>query len=105
MASGLRIDKLLFFLRLAKTRGLAQQWAETGHIRVNGRRVERAAHAIAVGDVLTVPLGERVAILRVLALPVRRGPATEARTCYERLDETLDAPAASPLAATDSRID
>lgn len=105
MAMGLRIDKLLFFLRLAKTRGLAQQWTAAGHIRVNGRRVERASHAIAPGDIVTIPLGTRVAVLRVLALPARRGPAEEARACYERLDETLDAPAASPLAACDSPID
>jgi len=37
-----RIDKLLWFLRLAKTRGVAQAMAEEGHIRVNGRRVDRA---------------------------------------------------------------
>lgn len=98
----MRIDKLLYFLRLAKSRSLAQQWAETGHIRVNGRRVERASTGISPADVLTLPLGSQVAVVRVLALPARRGPATEARACYERLDETLDAPAASPLAATDS---
>ncbi|MDE2562923.1 MAG: RNA-binding S4 domain-containing protein [Sphingomonadales bacterium] len=98
----MRIDKLLFFLRLARTRGLARQWAEAGHIRVNGRRVERASAPVAPGDVLTLPLGDHVAVLRLLALPARRGPAAEARSCYERLDEMLDAPAASPLAANDS---
>jgi len=98
----MRIDKLLFFLRIAKTRGVAQQWAEAGHIRLNGRRVERASTGVSIGDVLTLPLGDSVVVLRVLALPVRRGPATEARACYTRLDETLDAPAASPLAATNS---
>lgn len=102
----MRIDKLLWFLRLAKSRKLAQQWAETGHIRRNGNRVDRAAQAVAVGDVLTVPLGAHVIAFRVLALPVRRGPAPEAQACFVRLDtpaaskpeETLDAPASSPLA-------
>jgi ribosome-associated heat shock protein Hsp15 len=45
MAAGLRIDKLLWFLRLARTRALAQDWAQAGHIRLNGRRVERAHQA------------------------------------------------------------
>ena len=105
----MRIDKLLWFLRLAKSRGLAQQWAETGHIRRNGQRVERSAQAVAVGDVLTLPLGTRTTAFRVLALPVRRGPAPEAQACYVRLDtnlnenpdETLDASASSPLARPD----
>jgi ribosome-associated heat shock protein Hsp15 len=38
----MRIDKLLWFLRLAKTRSVAQAMAEAGHIRVNGRRIDRA---------------------------------------------------------------
>lgn len=106
----MRIDKLLWFLRLAKSRSLAQQWAEAGHIRRNGRRVERSAQAVAVGDVLTVPLGVRSIAIRVLMLPVRRGPVPEALACYLRLDamlpkmadtkpeEMLDVPASSPLA-------
>jgi hypothetical protein len=43
MAAGLRIDKLLWFLRLARTRAGAGLGA--GHIRLNGRRVERAHQA------------------------------------------------------------
>lgn len=82
----MRIDKLLWFLRLAKTRGLAQHWAQAGHIRRNGQRVERAAQHVGVGDVLTLPLGTRVIAIRVLALPGRRGPASEAQACYERLE-------------------
>jgi len=56
----LRIDKLLFFLRFAKSRTLAQGWAEAGHIRVNGRRVEKASLPIVTGDVITMPIGETV---------------------------------------------
>ncbi|MBJ7389163.1 MAG: RNA-binding S4 domain-containing protein, partial [Sphingomonadaceae bacterium] len=47
----MRIDKLLFFLRFAKSRTLAQNWAETGRIRVNGRRVEKGSLPITIGDV------------------------------------------------------
>ncbi|GAC1414563.1 MAG: hypothetical protein NVSMB69_16630 [Novosphingobium sp.] len=108
----MRIDKLLWFLRLAKSRKVAQQWAETGHIRRNGTRVDRAAQAVTVGDVLTVPLGARVIAIRVLALPPRRGPAPEAQACYVRLDtpaaskpeETLDGSASSPLAGRDNEL-
>jgi len=81
-----RIDKLLWFLRFTKTRPLAQALAEAGHIRLNGRRVERSAQAVAAGDVLVIPLGEGVRVIEITALPVRRGSASEAITCYRALD-------------------
>ncbi|WP_132387590.1 RNA-binding S4 domain-containing protein [Novosphingobium sp. PhB165] len=82
----MRIDKLLWFLRLSKTRPLAQAMAEAGHLRINGRRVERAHQKVSVGDVLTVPTAEGVRVIEILALPTRRGPAPEAHTCYRVLD-------------------
>lgn len=94
MSGSLRIDRLLWFLRFAKTRGLAQRWVAEGHIRANGRRVEKANHPICVGDVLVFPLGQTVRAIEVIALPQRRGPAPEAQGCYRMLDDG----AASPLA-------
>ena len=82
----MRIDKLLFFLRFAKSRTLAQSWAEAGHIRVNGRRVEKASVAISKGDVITMPIGEDVVTLKLLAMPDRRGPAIEAQFYYQLID-------------------
>ena len=43
----MRIDKLLWFLRLAKTRSAAQALVGAGHVRLNGKRVERTAQAVA----------------------------------------------------------
>ncbi|WP_443970383.1 RNA-binding S4 domain-containing protein [Sphingobium sp. CR28] len=79
----LRIDKFLWFVRLAPNRSNAQALAERGVIRLNGRRVERAHAAVRVGDLITVPQGMHVRVVRVAALPVRRGPASEAQLCYE----------------------
>jgi ribosome-associated heat shock protein Hsp15 len=90
----MRIDKLLWFLRLAKTRGAAQALVGEGHIRLNGRRIGRAAQGVAVGDVLVLPRPNGVAVIELLALPVRRGPAAEAQSCYRALDGT----AANPIA-------
>jgi ribosome-associated heat shock protein Hsp15 len=96
----MRIDKLLWFLRLTKTRSLAQALAEAGHIRVNGRRVDRAHHAIGSGDVLVLPLGGGVRVIELLSVPTRRGPAPEARACYRVLEPaTLDDTGRSPIAA------
>lgn len=82
----MRIDRLLCHLRLVRTRGLAQRLIESGHVRCNGVRVVRTSHAVALGDVLTVPLGSAVKVMEVLALPDRRGPAHEAQACYRVLD-------------------
>jgi ribosome-associated heat shock protein Hsp15 len=54
-------------------------------VRIDGKRVEKSSEEVRVGSILAFPLHERVRILRVLCLPERRGPATEARACYEEL--------------------
>ena len=40
-AGSMRIDKFLWFARLARSRKLAQAMAEAGMMRLDGRRVER----------------------------------------------------------------
>jgi ribosome-associated heat shock protein Hsp15 len=81
----LRLDKFLWFARLAKTRTFAQEVAEAGHMRIDGRVVDRAHAAVRIGNVLSFPLHGRVRIIRIEALPERRGPATEARMTYTDL--------------------
>jgi ribosome-associated heat shock protein Hsp15 len=82
----MRLDRLLFNLRLAKSRTLAQRWIAEGHIRRNGERVLRQDLPIVPGDVLTLPLRREVLVIELLALPPRRGPAGEARMHYRPLD-------------------
>ena len=90
----MRLDKLLWFLRLAKSRTAAHDLIEAGHIRVNGHRIQRAHCQMKVGDVIVLPIGEGVRVIEVTALPVRRGPFAEARLCYRALDERRPIPIA-----------
>ena len=83
----MRIDRFLFFIRLAKSRTLAQGIIDQGHVRIDGKRVEKPSDQVEPGSVIALPLHGQVRVLRVLALPARRGPATEARTCYEEIEE------------------
>lgn len=92
----MRIDKLLWFLRFSASRGFAQAWVAEGHIRLNGRRIEKPSTTVGCGDVLTLPIRGEVRIVEILALPARRGPAVEAQGCYR----VLDAVAANPIAAS-----
>ncbi|RMH50243.1 MAG: RNA-binding S4 domain-containing protein [Alphaproteobacteria bacterium] len=82
----LRIDKWLFHARFCRSRALAAALVGGGHVRLNGRRIDKPAAPVRVGDVLTLRIGGRVRLLRVLDLGCRRGPASEARLLYLELD-------------------
>jgi ribosome-associated heat shock protein Hsp15 len=80
-----RIDRFLHCIRLVKSRTLAQSVIEAGHVRVDGKRIEKPSEDVRVGSIVALPLHDRVRILKVLELPRRRGPRVEARACYEEL--------------------
>lgn len=92
----MRVDKLLWYLRLAHTRPIAQTLIEEGHMRLNGRRVERSHITVSPGDILVVPIGNGVRVLEIVTLPTRRGPAPEAQACYRVLDAAGHNPIAAP---------
>ena len=83
----MRLDRYLFYIRLVKSRTLAQGLIGAGHVRVDGKRVAKTAEEVRVGSVVAVPLRGRVRVLRVTSLPSRRGPPAEARQAYEEIDE------------------
>jgi ribosome-associated heat shock protein Hsp15 len=76
-----RVDKWLWFARFYKTRSLATAAITGGKVHLNAERV-KPAHAVRPGDRITLTLEGVVAEFEVLAIPQRRGPATEARTHY-----------------------
>jgi ribosome-associated heat shock protein Hsp15 len=85
VAEGLRLDKFLWFARIAKTRAIAQEMAHNGRIRLDGRVVDRAHAMVRIGHVLSFAQRGAVRVLRIEALPARRGPAAEARLLYSEL--------------------
>ena len=80
-----RIDKWLFFARVVKSRSLAAKLAEAGNVRVNREKIGQASQIVKAGDVLTITLGRRILVYRILDTGARRGPAEEARRLYEDL--------------------
>ncbi len=95
-AGSIRLDKLLWYLRFARSRSIAQAMVAAGHIRVDGRRITRSSCAVHAGETLVLPVGERIEVVRLVTLPLRRGPPGEARACYIRLDN--DGPPAGTCA-------
>lgn len=80
-----RLDIWLFHARFFKTRSLATREVQAGHVRLNGIRTTKPAQAVGPGDVLTFAQGDRIRVIRVLALGLRRGPAPEAQGLYDDL--------------------
>jgi ribosome-associated heat shock protein Hsp15 len=84
----MRIDVFLWRARLFKTRAAASA-AVSGGARIERdnqvRRIDKPATPVGIGDLVSfgAPGGPR--IVRILALPLRRGPHAEATLCYESL--------------------
>jgi ribosome-associated heat shock protein Hsp15 len=81
----LRLDKWLWFARIVKTREIAKELAESGHVRINGQRVNSASRLVRLGDVLTVALPSRVRVLKVEDVAERRGPPAAGAALYSEL--------------------
>lgn len=77
----LRIDKWLFFTRFFKTRGQATAAAGGGHVHRGGERL-KPSQPVRPGDEIVIRKGREEYTVVVERIPSRRGPATEAATCY-----------------------
>ncbi|MEM8826067.1 MAG: S4 domain-containing protein [Pseudomonadota bacterium] len=82
-----RVDKFLWFARLAKTRAEARRLAESRRLRIDGRVISRASACVRPGSVLAFTRADRVRIVRVEGLADRRGPYPEARRLYSDLTQ------------------
>jgi ribosome-associated heat shock protein Hsp15 len=85
-----RIDKWLFFARMAKSRSLAQVHIQKGHVRVNGERIVQPSHVVKAGDRIELTLERRDVVLVVRLPGTRRGPFEEAKLLYEDLTPPPD---------------
>jgi ribosome-associated heat shock protein Hsp15 len=83
--AGLRLDKYLWFARLAPSRSYAQDLCESRRLRIDGRVVDRASALVRAGSVLSWPRGDEIIVVRVEGIPDRRGPYVEAREYYTDL--------------------
>jgi ribosome-associated heat shock protein Hsp15 len=82
----LRIDRLLVYLRFARTRSVADALICARAVRRNRQHVLRSAQGVRIGDVLTLAVGGRVRVIELLSLPQRRGSPAEALSHYREID-------------------
>jgi ribosome-associated heat shock protein Hsp15 len=83
----LRVDKWLWCTRFFKTRSLAQEAVDGGHVQVGGDRI-KASRVVKPGDRLQIMRERERFVVDVLSIPARRGPAAEARQHYRETAES-----------------
>jgi ribosome-associated heat shock protein Hsp15 len=76
-----RLDKWLWAARFFKTRAMATEAINGGHVHVNGSRT-KPSRPLLIGDRLTLRKGPDSYELTVLQLSDRRGPVAQARELY-----------------------
>lgn len=103
MSESLRIDRWLFFCRFFKTRSKATAAVTGGHVRINGERAAPGAR-VQVGDRIELVRDRLPWSLDVTAIPSRRGPAPEARACYEEDEAVMQEREAKSAALKQDRM-
>ena len=93
-STALRLDIWLWAARFFKTRSLAVEAIDAGHVRrasvgsISGDRL-KPAHIVKLGDVYAINRGDIVMEVRVLAAAERRGSASDAAQLFEETPESL----------------
>ena len=82
---GLRIDRLLVYLRFARTRSAARAMIEGRSLRRNRKHVQRVSETVSIGDVLTFAIGNEIRVVEVTSLPDRRASPDLAKSFYREI--------------------
>ncbi|MBL6847054.1 S4 domain-containing protein [Alphaproteobacteria bacterium] len=81
----IRLDLYLFYIRLFKSRNLATKFIITSRVRIAGQVTQKPHKLVSIDDVLTIPINDKVKILKIINIPNRRGPFLESILYYEDL--------------------
>ena len=87
-ATSIRIDKWLWCARFYKTRAIAVQAIEKGHVQLK-QLAAKASKEIKAGDMLTLQQGQDKRTVLVLGIASHRGPAPIAQALYAETPESI----------------
>ena len=79
--SSVRVDSWLWAVRMYRSRSGAAAACRGGHVEVDGEKAKPAT-TVGVGSTVTARVGDRLRVLEVTALIVKRVGAPEAQRCY-----------------------
>jgi len=84
-----RIDKWLWAARFFKTRSLATEAVNRGHVQINKQDI-KPARDVRVGDVLTIWQAKLPRIVVVMGISEQRGAAPVAQQLYAETPESVE---------------
>ena len=84
-----RLDKWLWAARFYKTRSLAVQAIDAGHVRAEGVHI-KPAHELRVGERISVRKGGLTWEFEIAALSDRRGRAIDAARLYRETSQSVE---------------
>lgn len=87
----MRLDVFLWRARFFKARTSATEAIEGKGARIERdgqvRRIDKPATPVEPGDILSFTAPSGAKLVRIVSLPLRRGPPAEAALCYETIGD------------------
>ena len=79
----IRLDLFLFYIRIFKSRNLASKFINSNRLRVSDMVTQKPHKLISISDVITFSINNRIKVIEVIDIPVRRGSYVESLNYYK----------------------
>ena len=78
----IRLDLYLFYIRIFKSRNLASKFINSNRLRVSDKVTQKPHKLISISDILTFTIHDRIRVLEVIDIPMRRGSYVDSLNYY-----------------------
>jgi ribosome-associated heat shock protein Hsp15 len=78
----IRLDLYLFYIRIFKSRNLASKFINSNRLRVSDKLTQKPHKLISISDILTFTIHDRIKVLEVIDIPMRRGSYVDSLNYY-----------------------
>ena len=78
----IRLDLYLFYIRIFKSRNLASKFINSNRFRVSDKVTQKPHKLISISDILTFTIHDRIKVLEVIDIPMRRGSYVDSLNYY-----------------------
>ena len=78
----IRLDLFLFYIRFFKSRNLASKFINSNRLRVSDQVTQKPHKLISIRDILTFTIHDRIKVLEVIDIPMRRGSYADSLNYY-----------------------
>ena len=79
----IRLDLFLFYIRIFKSRNLASKFINSNRLRVSDMVTQKPHKLISISDVITFSINNRIKVIEVTDIPVRRSSYVESLNYYK----------------------